>query len=158
MFGDSRGQIVVGDFSGHATHRRESGHVTADEGFEALAVRGLQVQHPALCFHQGEGIELAFDAGVIECAEMAPIDLGALARRRLHPPEGARRLPRRAGGVHVLAQEGVGVGVAVRAESLFDDGGRGFKNCCGVKTAQNALVLSRHQRSPQTDRLRAAPS
>jgi len=125
VFGDGGGQIVVGDFSGDAAHRGEGVHVTAGEGFEALAVRELQVQHPAMCFHQREGIQLAFVAGVIEGAEMAPIDLEALARWRLHPQEGARRLPRRAGGAHVLAQDGVGASVTEKAESLFDDGGRG---------------------------------
>src|SRR5450432_3556738 len=38
---------------------------------------------------------------------MTPIDFEALAGRRFHPQKGAVRLPLRASGVHILAQDGV---------------------------------------------------
>jgi hypothetical protein len=47
-------------------------HVATDEGFEALAVSELQIQHAAVGFDQGESIELALVPGVIERAEVPP--------------------------------------------------------------------------------------
>ena len=79
VFGDGSGQIVIGDLARDATQRGERVHVTADEGLEALAVSELQIQHAAVRFDQGEGIELALVAGVIERAEVPPIDFEALA-------------------------------------------------------------------------------
>src|SRR6185503_11501365 len=84
MFGDRSRQIVVGDLTRDATYRRESMHMTTDEGLETLAVGELQVQHAAVGFDQGESIELAFVAGVFEYAEVTPIDFETLAWRRLH--------------------------------------------------------------------------
>ena len=84
VLGDGGGQIVIGDFARDAAQRRERMHVTADEGFEALAVGELQIQHAAVRFDQGESVELAFVAGIVECAEVPPIDFEALAGRRLH--------------------------------------------------------------------------
>ena len=51
----------------------------------------LQIQHAAVAFHQGERIKLAFVAGIIEGAEVAPVDLAAFAGARLHTYEGTRR-------------------------------------------------------------------
>jgi len=59
VFGNGCGQIVVSDFARHPAHRGEGVHVTTSEGFKALAVRELHIQHPAVRFHQREGIQLA---------------------------------------------------------------------------------------------------
>ena len=59
VFGDGGGQIVIADFAGDAAQRGESMNVTTDEGFETLAVSELQIQHAAVRFDQGKGIELA---------------------------------------------------------------------------------------------------
>jgi hypothetical protein len=70
MFGDGGGQIVVIDFFGDAAHGGEGVNVTPGEGYKVLAVRELQVQHPAMRFHQGEGIQLASVAGIFKRAEV----------------------------------------------------------------------------------------
>ena len=89
MFGHRGSQIVVDDLARDTAQGREGMHVTADEGFKALAVSELQIEHAAVGIDQGEGVELALIAGVIERAEVPPIDFEALARRRLHANEGA---------------------------------------------------------------------
>jgi hypothetical protein len=63
--------------------------VTPDEGFETLAVSELQIQHAAVRFDEGEGIELALVALRIECSEVPPIHFEALTWRRLHSQKGA---------------------------------------------------------------------
>jgi hypothetical protein len=110
VFGDGGGQVVIGNLARHAAQRRKRMHVTTDEGFEALAVGKLQVQHAAVRFDQGEGVELALVPRIIQHAEVPPgpklyicphlsqvetlrmpqgHDFEALAGRRLHPQEGA---------------------------------------------------------------------
>src|SRR5450432_2848296 len=73
---------------------------------------------------RAKSIKLAFVTGVFEYAEMTPIDFEALAGRRFHPQKGAVRLPLRASGVHILAQDGVPAGVTQGVQPLFHDGGR----------------------------------
>src|SRR5450759_250432 len=65
VFGDGGGQVVIGNLARHAAQRRKRMHVTTDEGFEALAVGKLQVQHAAVRFDQGEGVELALVPRII---------------------------------------------------------------------------------------------
>ena len=85
MLGDGSCQIVIGDFARDAAQRRECVYVTTDEGFEALAMGELQIQHAAVRFDQGESVELALVPGIVEYAEVSPVDLEALAGRRFHP-------------------------------------------------------------------------
>jgi hypothetical protein len=47
-------------------------NVAADEGFETLVVSELQIQHPAMAFHESESIELALVAGIVESAKVPP--------------------------------------------------------------------------------------
>ena len=89
MFGNGGGQIVVSDLARHATQRGEGMNVTAGEGFEALAMRELDIQHSAVRIDQREGIELARIARVSERAEVAPIDFESFSGHRLHAHEGA---------------------------------------------------------------------
>jgi len=89
VFGNRGGQIIVGHLSRHAAHRGEGVHVATDEGFKALAVRELDIQHPAVRFHQREGIQFARIARVAERTEVAPIDFESLSGGRLHSYEGA---------------------------------------------------------------------
>jgi hypothetical protein len=124
VFGDGGGQVVIGDLARDATQRRKGVHVTTDEGFKALAVSELQIQHAAVGFDQRESIELALVPGVIEHAEVPPIDLEALAGRRLHPQEGAAGLQLRTNGLHIPAQNAVPTAVAQRPQLLFHHGGR----------------------------------
>jgi len=51
------------------------------EGLEALTVRELGVHHAAMAFHQREGVQLALVAGVVERAEVPPVDLETISRR-----------------------------------------------------------------------------
>ena len=48
------------------------------EGLKALAVGELDVEHPAVTLHQAEGIELPLVAGIVEGAEVAPVNFEAL--------------------------------------------------------------------------------
>jgi hypothetical protein len=125
VFGDSGRQIVVGDLAGNAAHRRERMHMTPDEGFETLAVSELQIQHAAVRFDQGEGIELALVALIIESAEVPPIYFEALTWRRLHPQKGAGGLHLWTNRVDVRAQDTVAAAIAQRAQTLLDHRGRG---------------------------------
>ena len=74
MFSNGGRQVVIGDLACDTTKRGERMHVTADERLESLTVSELQIEHPAVRFDQGERVELALIAGVIEHAEVAPID------------------------------------------------------------------------------------
>ena len=96
MFGHRGREIIIGDLTGDPAQGSEGMHVTADEGLKALAVSELQIEHATVGFHQGEGIELALVAGIIQRAKMPPIDLETLAGRRLHADKGASRLRQRA--------------------------------------------------------------
>src|SRR5579885_3503584 len=98
--------------------------VTTDEGFEALAVSELQVQHAAVCFHQGESVEFAFVALIVESAEVSPIDFKAFSRRRLHPQKSAIGFQLRANRADILAQDTMAAGITQRTQLLFNKGGR----------------------------------
>ena len=112
VFGDSGRQIVIGNLACDTTQRGERMHVAADEGLETLTVGELQVQHAAVRFDQGESIEFALVAGVIEHAEVSPIDFEALAWRRFHAQKGAAGFQLGTGGVHIFAQDGVSAAIA----------------------------------------------
>ena len=71
MFGYGRSQIVISDLTRDATQFGERMNVTANEGFEALAMSELDIHHAAVRIDQGEGIELARVARIIERAEVA---------------------------------------------------------------------------------------
>ncbi len=107
VLGHGSSQIVIGDLARDAAQGGEGVHVTADEGFKALAVSELQIEHAAVGFDQGERVELALVAGVVERAEVPPVDFEALAGRRLHAHEGATGLGLRAGCLQVIAQDRV---------------------------------------------------
>jgi hypothetical protein len=89
VFGNSSGQIIVGDLACYATQGGEGMHVTTDEGCKTLTVSELDIKHPAVRIHERESIELAHVAGVTECAEVTPIDFKSLASQRLHSHEGS---------------------------------------------------------------------
>src|ERR1035441_3849673 len=125
MFGDGGGQVVIPDLSGDAVQLLKCVNVTTDKGLETLAVRELQILHPAVPVHQGEGVELPLIALVVERCEVTPVGFEAFARLCFHTHEGSLRLQLRAYFVHVLAQNAATTGVAQRAESLPDHGGAG---------------------------------
>ena len=107
MFGDSGGQVVVDDLACDTAQRGESVNVAADEGFEALAVSELDVEHAAVRVDQREGIQLAHVAGIIERAEVAPVDFEAFAGERFHAHEGAVGRELRTNLAHILPQDAV---------------------------------------------------
>lgn len=88
VFGNGGRQIIVSDFTCDAAKSREGMQVAAHKGLESLTVGELQIQHPAVSLDQGEGVELALVASIIERAEVAPIDLETLTRRWLHAQKG----------------------------------------------------------------------
>ena len=114
MLGHGGSEIIIGDLACDATQGNKGVHVTADESFKALAVSELQIEHAAVGFDQGECVELALVAGVVERAEMPPIDFETLARGRLHADKGATRFGLWAGCVEVVAQDRGTAGVAER--------------------------------------------
>ncbi len=59
-------------------------HVTTGEGFETLTVSELHIERAAVRIDEGESIELARVARIMECAEVAPIDFETLAWWRFH--------------------------------------------------------------------------
>ena len=59
---------------------------------------------------------------------MPPIDLEALAGRRLHPSEGAVGLQLRTDSVHILAQDAVSAFVIKRLQALLDN----RRRCAGI--------------------------
>jgi hypothetical protein len=73
---------------------------------------------------QGECIELALVAGIIEHAEVSPIDLEALAWRWFHAQKGSVGFQLGTGGVHMIAQDGVSAAIAEWPQLLFDHGCR----------------------------------
>ena len=89
MLRDGRGEIVVPKLASDASHCRESMQVAAHEGFETLAMGELNVEFAAVAFHQAECVKLARCAGIVQRAEVAPIDVEAVARRRLHADIGS---------------------------------------------------------------------
>src|SRR5664279_2817588 len=66
VFGDGGGQVVIPDLPGDAVQLLKCVNVTTDKGLETLAVRELQILHPAMPVHQGEGVELPLIALVGE--------------------------------------------------------------------------------------------
>src|SRR6516164_2205858 len=119
VFGDGGGQVVVPDLAADAAQELEGMNVAANESLKALAMGELQVQHPAVALHQGEGVKLALVAGVIERAEVTPIDFEAFPGDRLHAHKCARRWlgPDLA---DILAQNRVAAIVAHCAETTAD--------------------------------------
>jgi len=55
-------------------------HVAAHEGFKALTVSELQIEHAAVSLDEGERVELALVTGVVKRSEVTPIDFETLAR------------------------------------------------------------------------------
>jgi hypothetical protein len=68
--GEPSSEIIVGDLASDAAQGNEGVHVTADESFKALAMSELQTEHAAVGFDEGERVELALVAAVVEHAEM----------------------------------------------------------------------------------------
>ena len=66
--------------------------VAADESLKALAMGELDVEHAAVTLRPGKGVELALVAGIVQDAEVAPVDFEALSGAGLHPHEGAGRM------------------------------------------------------------------
>jgi len=56
MFSDGGGQVVIPEFTGNAVQPLKGVNVTPHKGLETLTVRELQVLHPAVPVHQGEGV------------------------------------------------------------------------------------------------------
>ena len=123
VFDNGGGQIVVGDFARDAAQRGESVHVATGEGFEALAVSELDIEHPAVRFDQREGIQLACIARVAERTEVAPVDFESFSGRRLHADEGAAGCWLRTYFADMFLQNAVPAVVTERTQALLDDGG-----------------------------------
>ena len=66
MLGHSGGQIVIPELAGNAVQHLKSVNVTTNKGLETLAVRELQILHPAVSIDEGEGVELPLVALVVE--------------------------------------------------------------------------------------------
>ena len=94
--------------------------VAANEGFKTLAVGELGVQHPAVTFDQEEGVQLASVPFVVQGAKVSPVDLKALARRRLHTQISPGRRTR-ADPLQMIAQDGDAAGIAQPPQMLKDD-------------------------------------
>src|SRR5271157_1950160 len=123
MFGDGGGQVVIPDLPGDAVQLLKCVNVTTNKGLETLAVRELQILHPAVPVNESEGVKLPLIALVVERFEVTPVGLEAFARLWLHAHEGSLRLQLRTHFVHVLAQNAATTGEAQWAESLPDHGG-----------------------------------
>ena len=91
VLGHGGGEIIIGDLSRDAAQGSEGMHVAADEGFKALTVSKLQIEYAAVSLDEGERVELALVTGVVERAEVTPIDFETLARGGLHADKGATR-------------------------------------------------------------------
>ena len=68
-------------------------------------MRKLQIHHAAVGFDEGERVKLALVAGVVERAEVPPIDFETLASGGLHADKGANRFGLWAGSLEVVAQD-----------------------------------------------------
>src|ERR1700730_18137272 len=102
VLGHGGSEIIIGDLARDAAQGNEGVHVTADESFKALAVSKLQIEHAAVCLDEGERIELALVAGVVERAEVPPIDFETFARGGLHADKGAIRFGLWAGSLEIV--------------------------------------------------------
>src|SRR5260370_41722019 len=98
------GEIVIPDLSGNAVQLLKCVNVTTNKGLETLAVRELQILHPAVPVNESEGVELPLIALVVERFEVTPVGLEAFVRLWFHTHEGSLRLQLRTNFVHVLAQ------------------------------------------------------
>jgi hypothetical protein len=122
MFSDRGGEIVVDDFPRDTAQCGEGVNVTANECSETLAVSELRIEHAAVRIHQCEGVQLTGVAGIVERAEVAPIDFEAFSGERFHAHEGALRRELRANFLQILAQNTVATAITERVQSLFNDG------------------------------------
>ena len=98
-------------------------NVAAGEGLEALAVSELDIQHPAVCVDEREGIQFARVPRVTQRAEVAPVDFETLPSQRLHAHEcspGRNLWPDVA---HICLQDAVPPAVTKWTQSLFDHSG-----------------------------------
>jgi hypothetical protein len=64
-------------------------NVTTNKGLETLAVRELQILHPAVPVNQSEGVKLPLIALVVEPFEVTPVGLEAFAWLWFHPHKGS---------------------------------------------------------------------
>src|SRR5882724_8459590 len=91
VLGDRRGEVVVPDFAACARQELKGMDMAPGEGLEGLAVRKFEKHLAAVAFDQAEGIEFAWRAIVYDDAEVAPIDIAALAWRGFHAHKGPPR-------------------------------------------------------------------
>ncbi|PYU32196.1 MAG: hypothetical protein DMG28_12270 [Acidobacteria bacterium] len=110
-----RQEIVIPTFAGHPAQGRKSMELATDESFKALTVGELHIERAAVTLDQAEGIELPLVALIVESAEVALVNLEALARSGLHPHEGATRVNRGSQLADVSPQEGNATFVAKRS-------------------------------------------
>jgi len=121
MFGNGGGKVVISDLTRNATELGEGMSVTANEGFEALAMSEFDVHHPAVRIDQGEGIQLTRIARVIERAEVAPVDLEPFPGHRLHAHESAARSQLRPHLADILLEDARTAAITEWPQALFDD-------------------------------------
>src|SRR5215471_16839206 len=126
VLGDYGEEIIVPTFAGHAAQGLKGVLMRAYEGLEGLAMGELRIEHAAVSFEQDEGVELALIPLIVEGAEVAPVDLEALAGSRFHAHEGAGWGRGHARAVHILPQDAVAARIAGRGEALEDDGAGGL--------------------------------
>src|ERR1041385_7097458 len=113
-------KIVVPKLASDAGHLREGMQVATHESFEALTMGELDVKLAAVAFHQAEGVKLAQCAAIIQCAEVAPIDIEAVAGRRLHADIGSPGGCAFAQRAHVILHDGHAAIETLRAQPLLD--------------------------------------
>src|SRR2546425_1662476 len=118
VFRHGRGQIVVDQVARNASQRLKRVNVATHESFEALAVRELDVHHAAVTFHQREGIQLARIAGIVERAEVPPIDLETISARRFYAHVSAACSRLGADLVPIVLQDGDAAVEAAPTQSL----------------------------------------
>jgi hypothetical protein len=85
----------------------------------------LDIHHAAVAFHQGEGVQLARIAGLVERAEVPPVDLEAISGRRFHADVSAARGRLGADLVQMVLQNGDAAVEAAPAQSLENHDGTG---------------------------------
>ena len=125
MFSNCGGQVVISDLTCNATQFGEGMNMTADESFEALAMRELDIHHAAVSIDQGEGIQLTRIARIIERAEVAPVNLEAFPGDGFHADEGAAGLQLRTHPAYIFLEDARSAFVTEWSQALFDDS-RGY--------------------------------
>ena len=125
MLGHGGKQIVIENLPCHAGHEAEGMLVAAQEGFKTLAVSELDVEAAAVALDQAKGVEFAAVAVVIERTEVAPVDLKAIAGRRLDAHVSAQGPVAAAQAAEISAQHRQASVVAQRLEPLPNDHGAG---------------------------------